>query len=410
MTTHNFKNYDFLHIRVFLVFLFVQNEIFICSLCSTQYWRYANTAPFTMTKKTRSPAKQPSSPNPRPKQRNCQTSVDQFFALKPSPRAKINKAMSSNVATGSSESDNSNNPYDALRDDEEVEEVLTDVDPNEPDEDSMSTHSARLSEPSESDYESANDSLSRVSMAKKPRLINDSAPTLNANPEEVPQTFETPAPSPQAKKLAPTPQTEFSESPEEPDHKHNESSDSKPHAQPSANDSRPPKDDHRASENEEHLPDASQSLFDNQNTSSPMQTNVDGISPSVLDDLLYEASQYDSVLIKTSGTTPMADEHGPTVEMATASQSDQRKQAPHPAPPSFWPEDGAGVVECNHGCRTPHMHQRFTPWQQFPFYLGLLVQWRVLQATWLLDLVHSSLNVDNGYDIPLCCPRLPGLL
>jgi hypothetical protein len=38
------------------------------------------------------------------------------------------------------------------------------------------------------------------------------------------------------------------------------------------------------------------------------------------------------------------------------------------------------------------------------------VQWRVLPATWLLDSVHSSLNVDNWYDIPLCCPRLPELL
>jgi hypothetical protein len=337
---NNFKNYVFLHIRVFLVFSFVQNEIFICSPCSSQYWRYANTAPFTMTKKTRSPAKQPSSPNPRPKQRNRQTSVDRFFALKPSTRAKINEAMSSNAATGSSGSDNSTNPYDALRDDEEVEEVLTDVDPNEPDEDSMSTHSARPSEPSESDYESANDSLSRVSTAKKSRLINDSALNLSATPEDVPPTFETPTPSPQATKLVPSPQTEFSVSSEGPVHKQNEFSGSKPHAQPNAKDSRQPKEDRRASENEDHLIDAPRRLFDNQNASSPMQTDVNDISPSVLDDLLYEASQYDSVLIKTSGTKPTADAHGSTAEMATVSQPDQRKQAPRPGPQ--FPAGGRG--------------------------------------------------------------------
>jgi hypothetical protein len=295
---------------------------------------YANKALVTMTKKTRSPAKQPSSPNPRPKQRNRQTSVDRFFALKPSTRAKINEAMSSNAATGSSGSDNeSTNPYDVLRDDEEVEEeVLTDVDPKEPDDDSMSTHSAQPSEPSESDYESANDSLSRVSMAKKPRLIQDPTPTLNVNSEEFPQTFETPAPSPPAKKLVPTPQTESSESPDGPDHKHDETPDLKPHAQPRMNDNRPLKDDNRMSENDAPLLEASRRLFNNQDSSSPMRTNVDDISPSVLDDLLYEASQYDSVLIKTSGNTLTADEHGSNVEMATASQSDQRKPAPRPAP------------------------------------------------------------------------------
>jgi hypothetical protein len=70
-----------------------------------------------MTKKTRSPAKQPSSPNPRPKQRNRQTFVDRFFASKQTGRATINKAMSSNTMDSPTASDNeSNNPYDVLRD------------------------------------------------------------------------------------------------------------------------------------------------------------------------------------------------------------------------------------------------------------------------------------------------------
>jgi hypothetical protein len=71
-----------------------------------------------------------------------------------------------------------------------------------------------------------------------------------------------------------------------------------------------------------------------------MQTDVNDISPSVLDDLLYEASQYDSVLIKTSGTKPTADAHGSTAEMATVSQPDQRKQAPRPGPQ--FPAGGRG--------------------------------------------------------------------
>jgi hypothetical protein len=78
-----------------------------------------------MTKKSRSPAKQAASPNPRPKQRNRQTSVDRYFALKPASKAKIDEAMRSNRVDSPHASDSdSNNPYDALReaDDEEYDE------------------------------------------------------------------------------------------------------------------------------------------------------------------------------------------------------------------------------------------------------------------------------------------------
>jgi hypothetical protein len=96
-----------------------------------------------MTKKTRSPAKQPSSPNPRPKQRNRQTSVDRFFALKPSSRAKINEAMSGNTAESPSASDTkSNNPYDVLRDDEDEEPTNIDQKESDEDEDTMSTQNS----------------------------------------------------------------------------------------------------------------------------------------------------------------------------------------------------------------------------------------------------------------------------
>jgi hypothetical protein len=114
-----------------------------------------------MTKKTRSPAKQPSSPNPRPKQRNRQTSVNRFFALKPSSRAKINEEMSGNTADSPSASDTeSKNPYDVLRDDDD--EVPMDIDQKESDEDEdmLSTKNSARFSPSESDYESAHDTMS----------------------------------------------------------------------------------------------------------------------------------------------------------------------------------------------------------------------------------------------------------
>jgi hypothetical protein len=81
---------------------------------------YENLELGTMTKKTRSPAKQPSSPNPRPKQRNRQASVDKFFSLKPASRDRINEAMDANATDSPPPSDReSNNPYDVLRDDDD---------------------------------------------------------------------------------------------------------------------------------------------------------------------------------------------------------------------------------------------------------------------------------------------------
>jgi hypothetical protein len=135
-----------------------------------------------MTKKTRSPARQPPSPNPRPKQRNCQTSVDHFFSLKLSTRAKIDEAMSANVATSPSESDNdSNNPYDVRRDDDE-DEVLTDTDQKESEDDMMSIHSAWPLEPSKSDYESANDTMSLIGKSKNPWLQRETSDLNSPDP------------------------------------------------------------------------------------------------------------------------------------------------------------------------------------------------------------------------------------
>jgi hypothetical protein len=252
-----------------------------------------------MVKKTRSPTKRPSSPNPRPKQRNRQTSVDRFFKLKPSTQAKINEAMNLNEATASSESENeSNNPYDVLRENEEEdeadeEEVSTDVDQNETEDVSMSINSDRPSEPSESDYESANDSLSRVNMSK-----TEAEQNLMVN-----QETEDPASPSREEKKVPTPLSK--ESSDLPDGRYQtptESPDSKPHARSSIRDRSPSRD---------------------------METNVNDITPSVLDDLLYEARQHDSMLIGTIGKPISLPAE---TETDTASNLQQRKPAPRSAP------------------------------------------------------------------------------
>jgi hypothetical protein len=88
--------------------------------------------------------------------------------LKPSSRAKINEAMSGNTADSPSASDTeSNNPYDVLRDDDD--EVTTDIDQKESDEDedAMSTQNSARFSPSESDYESAHDTMSLVGQTMK---------------------------------------------------------------------------------------------------------------------------------------------------------------------------------------------------------------------------------------------------
>jgi hypothetical protein len=86
--------------------------------------------------------------------------------LKPSSREKINEAMGSNAVESPSVSDTeSNNPYDVLRDDDD--EIPTDAEKNESDDDgdTMSTQNSAHFSPSESDYESAHDTMSLAGKA-----------------------------------------------------------------------------------------------------------------------------------------------------------------------------------------------------------------------------------------------------
>jgi hypothetical protein len=242
---------------------------------------HENTVPATMTKKTRSPAKQPSSPNPRPKQRNRQTSVDKFFSLKPASRVKINEAMNANAMDSSPPSDNeSNNPYDAHRDDEDDDEVPTDVEQKSGEE---SDNSMR-SEPSESEYESANNTMSQT-RPKKLSITEDDIATqeLTQSPHSNNSGMTT---SPDGVNISEKMQMD--------------SPDSKPRAQDSTAISQPSAE----SAGQEQHSDTARRLFDNRKP--PPQSKVDEITPSVLDDLLYEARQYDSTHVSSSGPTSSA--------------------------------------------------------------------------------------------------------
>jgi hypothetical protein len=52
--------------------------------------------------------------------------------------------------------------------------------------------------------------------------------------------------------------------------------------------------------------DAARRLFDNSNLSPQTQTEVEGIAPSVLDNLLYEAQKYDSIHVASLGNPTAA--------------------------------------------------------------------------------------------------------
>jgi uncharacterized membrane protein YkoI len=255
-----------------------------------------------MTKKTRSPAKQPSSPNPRPKQRNRQTSVDRFFASKQTSRATINEAMSSNTMDSPTASDNeSNNPYDVLRDEDE-DEVLTDVDQKSEEE---SDHSAR-SEPSESEYESATDTAS----------LGTSPPKTTTEPDT---TSEFPATPPQGTNSTDSNHRNSLDTEASPD-----SPDFKPRAKDTNVASSIP-EECKAPDQDRSLQVASRRLFDDNRKKPPSTTTTaDEITPSVLDDLLYEARQYDATLIAASGTS--------TTTQLDSTEIDQDKQAKMPSP------------------------------------------------------------------------------
>jgi hypothetical protein len=78
--------------------------------------------------------------------------------------------MNANATDSPPPSDSeSNNPYDVLRDDDD-DEVPTDLDQKSGDE---SEDKSLRSEPSESEYESATDTISLTSKLKKPKRTSD---------------------------------------------------------------------------------------------------------------------------------------------------------------------------------------------------------------------------------------------
>jgi hypothetical protein len=272
-----------------------------------------------MTKKTRSPAKQPSSPNPRPKQRNRQTSVDWFFALKPSSRAKINEAMSSNTADSPSASDTkSNNPYNVLQDDND--EVTMDIDQTDEDEDAMSTQNSARFSLSESDYESAHNTMSLVGQTMKlHRKMEFSDDGLQTNQGKLhPLAIAAICVENQEKNASSSPSVSKSSDPMEVTSPgDDEPLDSKPPAQETDIVSSPSdtQNEHNAEEFSSS-PNSSRHLCDNRKAAPT--THVNNIEPSVLDNLLYEASQHDSTLILTSGG-PMVSQPVPQVNPVPSS-------------------------------------------------------------------------------------------
>jgi hypothetical protein len=206
--------------------------------------------------------------------------------------------MSSNAVDSPHVSDNeSTNPYDVLRDDEDDEVptdadedgVLTDIEQKESEDDSISNNSARLSDPSESEYESATDTMTLVGKKKKSVNSTSNTPLMDPQTHVSLESYATPDSNPKTPSRSTNPMAMEQSSP-----------DSKPRAktnptmgQNSSN------QDAIDSHNLENPPtkDAPRRLFDNRKL-PPM--TADEISPSVLDDLLYSARQYDTTLIATS--------------------------------------------------------------------------------------------------------------
>jgi hypothetical protein len=250
-------------------------------------------------------------------------SVDRFFALRPSTQAKINEAMNSNAADSPYASDNdSNNPYDALRDDEEdkvptdddAEDILTDTDKKESEEDSTSNQSARPSDPSESDYKSANDTMSLAGKKPTHHMEHTDQNVSKDLSQASPEAYATPVSKHPAKLDHPL-ETESSRS---------ESPDSKPRAKtnPIGNTARSHTDTNSGNS---EMQDASRRLFDNRKP--PAQMTVEEISPSVLDDLLYEARQHDTTLLATTGNPTRAPTQ-PGPNMATTHGNNANEPVP----------------------------------------------------------------------------------
>jgi hypothetical protein len=133
-----------------------------------------------MTKKKRSPMKQSSSPNPRPK-KNRQTAVDAFFDVKPSAQKSISDAMVTNLfGTPSQEPDK--NPYEPLQDpdDEEVETeeerdyasaIMSDSSYESAHEDSQITTPSANRKSNFSDTSKADESVDSIETARLDEII-----------------------------------------------------------------------------------------------------------------------------------------------------------------------------------------------------------------------------------------------
>jgi hypothetical protein len=235
--------------------------------------------------------------------------------------------MDSNVADSPYASDNdSNNPYDVLRDDDEdevpidvAEDALTDTDQKESEEDSTSNQSTRPSEPSESDYESANDTMSLA--GKKPRL--------NTEPTDTMASINSETQAPSESNTTPVSSPKFPAKVDYPTEPSLSDTDSKPRAKSNPVGNRPSGQNDTNSSNPEdhHMQDASRRLFDNRKP--PPAMTAEEISPSDLDNLIYEARQHDTTLFATSGnSTPALSQQG--TNMVTANGNITKVPVPTP--------------------------------------------------------------------------------
>jgi hypothetical protein len=212
--------------------------------------------------------------------------------------------MSANVAESPSVSDiESNNPYDVLQDDDD--EVPTDADQKESDDDDdmMSTQNSARFSPAESDYESAHDTMSLVGkttkLKRKMDFSDDGPPTNQGNLH----SLETAAirTEIQTKIVPPSSNNSTHSDSLEATSLGEESPDSKPSAKETNVVSTPPvvQNNEPNAEEPPSSPNSARRLFDTRKPAP--NTLVNEIAPSGLDKLLYEASQYDSTLIATSG-------------------------------------------------------------------------------------------------------------
>jgi hypothetical protein len=194
--------------------------------------------------------------------------------------------MSSNTVDSPSASDNdSNNPYNVLQDDDE-DEVPTDVDQKSEEE---SDHLCRA-ESSESEYESATDTtpVGNKSQSKIITYLSETSEypsTQTSNPKESNRTNSNSG--------------NFSDTEDSP----RDFPGAKPRAKATSGLSF---DVNNTSVVDPLLQDTSRRLFHNRKHPPSTKTTAEEINPSLLDNLVYEARQYDATRIEaTSNTSSM---------------------------------------------------------------------------------------------------------